>query len=294
MRILHCISPGIIIALLLACAVGLQAETHGPTLTPDEVRGYYRDLFVIEKVQRPGSDGPVVSTEVAELPADHPLADLTSNFLFLLEYILKLAEVPDEVENAALADLSFPDSYLAALRQDDAFDAAVFEIVSRFMRGNGGVVQDSTPAPVRTFSEAQLLRVAVRFIYPDNLSANGNIGVHYCSVFNGLSDLKVRDPYLEALAYSAIIEELHLEPSSLVAGVSASLKLAKELELSGEESIVLSRVQGLVWGDLMRSAEFRSMLQREYERVGYLLPISIQRETEQGPHAERDALYESP
>jgi|GEM_PF-4200422 len=293
MRIPHCISPGIVIALLLACAVGLQAETHDPTLTPDEVRGYYRDLFVIEKVQLPGRDGPVISTEVAELPADHPLADLTRNYLFLLEYTLRLAEVPDVVKNAALADPDFPDSYLAALRQDDAFDAAAFEIVSRFIRSNGGVVKDFTPAPVRTFSEAKLLQVAIRFIYPDTRSADGSIGVHYCSVFNGLADLKVRDPYLEALAYSAIIEAIYLEPSPLVAEVSASLKLAKKLELSGEKSIVLSRVQGLVWGDLMKSAEFRSMLRREYERVGYLLPISIQWETEPGPHTEQNAPEES-
>ncbi|MCG8459546.1 MAG: hypothetical protein MI919_24975 [Holophagales bacterium] len=121
----------------------------------------------------------------------------------------------------------------------------------------------------------ELLRIAVRLVYPDKILGDGTFQVHICTAFHGLEDLEARDPYLEALAYSALVREIRRQPSPLLRRVSAAAKQAEDLRLTGDESVVLSRAQGVVWGALLGSSELRAALRREHERVGHLLPISI-------------------
>lgn len=83
------------------------------------------------------------------------------------------------------------------------------------------------------------------------------------------------DAFVEALVYSAIASELHVDDSPVQRRIQYALELARDLGLSTDEEVAIARAQGVVWAVLKESPEFRKALSRQYRRVGVLLPISI-------------------
>jgi len=246
-------------------------ETPASERTPDveQVKDLYPELFV------PMAGHGSVYVELAELPDDHLLADLLREGEYLVRYLLQNDGItPEQLATAAQA-ADVPAAYFELLRSDEVFNTAFLEVVDRFLRREGGGIRGYSSVPVRSFSEAEVLNTAVRFVYPDAI-VDGQIRAHICSGINGLSDTRLpRDSFLEGLVYSTILGEIHREDSALHERIRSALGLAKSLDLSVDEKTAVARAQGVVWATLRESPELRASLVRDHERVGDLLPLEI-------------------
>lgn len=266
------------LAPLLLIVLGSAVHAEGFFLTVDEIKGFYPEIFDARPNRVPGSDAlrGTVSVDIAEVPEGNPLAPLITENPHLIRYVLSSRSLAEEDLQAAVRMSDFPGYYFELLRNDAAFNSTFLEIVDRYLRGRGGGVPDYQGRSGRRVAFDDVLDTAVRFVYPSFIDEEGNVGAQICSGINGLADLALEpDPFLEALVYSAIAAELHVGDSPVQKKISYALALARDLSLSTDEEIALARAQGVVWAVLKESPEFRESLRRQYERIGVLLPISI-------------------
>lgn len=264
--------------LLLSSAVCCAAHAEGALFTVEEIQSFYPEIFDAKATGVSGADAPrsKVSVDLAEVPEGNPLAPLITQNPHLIRYFLHNGSLSRDALQAAASAPDFPSSYFELLRNDAAFNSSFLETADRFLKGRGGGIRDYRGRPDRQVAFEDVLNTAVRFVYPDFFDPEGNIGAHICTGINGLADLDLEpDPFLEALVYSALLSELYDGDSPVQERIRYALDLARSLMLSTDESVALTRAQGVAWAVLRESPEFQASLRQRYERVGELLPIVI-------------------
>ncbi len=131
---------------------------------------------------------------------------------------------------------------------------------------------------VRSVTENELQRLAVRFFYPDAVTEDGKLAGHICVGINGLRDVDWdRDILVEALVYAAIFRALREEKYGLEKEFRAALEAAQNLALSVDEETRITRAQGVVWAVLARSDNIKKLLRESYELREAYVPFQIVR-----------------
>jgi hypothetical protein len=105
----------------------------------------------------------------------------------------------------------------------------LFTSFGRYLESQGGVLVgwDSTDG-VRSVTEHELQRLAVRFFYPDAVTEDGKLAGHICVGINGLEDFDWdRDVLVEAFVYATIFRALREEKYGLDEEFGAALEAAE-------------------------------------------------------------------
>lgn len=163
------------------------------------------------------------------------------------------------------------------LAADSQFNALVIPAIATYFRRSG--------LPVRTFllivarrrvPVDTAVKVATRFFYPDILTPTG-ILTHVCTMINAVRELPRRDPALEALVFSALMNDVTSENSRIEPDFGPARHLMNELDSPGAtKEVRLSRAQGMMWAAMARSTRLRNLLIAEATREREILPFELQ------------------
>ena len=265
------------LTLLLAIPLSMAP---GDSVTVEQVMAAYEETFEV-LVHPMGNDTLFAVVVPRELEGDNPLAGFERDNGYFLTYLIGHAI---SFNKAELFEAEVPieerkRSFYEALRSDRRFSEVLLTAFGRYVASQGGVLVgwDHTDG-VRSVTENELQRLAVRFFYPDAVTGDGKLVGHICVGINGLRDVDWdRDILVEAFVYATIFRALRAEKYGLEGEFRAALEAAQNLALSIDEETRITRAQGVVWGVLASSDNIRKMLRESYELRESYLPFQIVR-----------------
>ena len=122
-----------------------------------------------------------------------------------------------------------------------------------------------------------LQQVAVRFFYPDSVSATGDrLFTYICAGVNGLADLPERpDPLVEAFAFAAVQKAVFQPHSRLMRDFNSAMEFAETVSRSGDRQTRIGRAQGALWARLVTSPELTRVLGAAYAERRSVLPFRL-------------------
>jgi len=264
-------------ALLLAIPLSM---IPGDSITVEQVVAAYEQTF--EVLVYPLGDDTLVTVVVSrELEDDNPLVDFEKDNEFFLTYLIGNAVSfnKSEILEAEAPIEKRKQSFYEALRSDESFNEALFTSFGRYLASQGNLLVGWNQAEgVRSVTESDLQRLAVRFFFPDAVTDEGRLSGHICVGINGLEDIEGdRDVLVEAFVYATIFRALRKERYGLDEEFRAALEAAQNLALSVDEETKILRAQGAVWALLARSENIRNMLRESYQMRETYLPFQIVR-----------------
>ncbi|MCH7761108.1 hypothetical protein IIA15_06875 [candidate division TA06 bacterium] len=112
----------------------------------------------------------------------------------------------------------------------------------------------------RELNWEKFVKVALRFIYVDQIQPNGKVQLHVCSGINAISELEDLDSELIRLAYEVIWRNVILENPPLIELIGFTVERQKKLFTEPDLDLRLGRLQGAIWADLGQNEDFQSML----------------------------------
>lgn len=247
-----------------------------PNLTVEDVKAEYPQIFSIQR--HTYGEKVYLSFDTDTLPTAHPLAGLVNDKHHFLLYLVEHGagiEVKD-LSAHARDSVELRTYFLERLRNSARFDTLFLPIVDRYLRSRGGDLVGYEPPPRKQVALEDLMRVAVRFFYPDAVLPDGTIQSHICVGINGLRDFPGgRDPLLEAFGYSAIFQDLLRPRFNVEEEYDVVRREMNELGLSTDPEVRLARAQGFMWGRMMQSERLRDVLRAEYRRLRDVLPFEL-------------------
>lgn len=247
-----------------------------PNLTVEDVKAEYEHIFSIERYAY--NEQIYLSFDTDTLPTEHPLAGLVNDKNHFLLYLVEHGSGIGNKDLFAHAQDSaeLRSYFLERLRSSARFDTLFLPVVDRYLRSQGGDLVGYEPPPRKRVALEDLVKVAVRFFYPDAVLPDGTIQSHICVGINGLRDFPgMRDLILEAFAYSAIFQDLLRPKFNIEEEYDHVKRQMNELRLSADPGVRLARAQGFMWGRMMQSARLRDVLGAEYQRLRDALPFEL-------------------
>lgn len=249
----------------------------GPKYTVEEVKKEYEKIFQTE-VSEHEKYGKTVYTKVAELPSEHFLHSFVKENYWMIHY-LQLNGA--EIDHGKLQELGEEPTALAeyfnrSLVEDRKFNASLLTLVSSFLTSQGKELVGHTPTTRNVISSEELIRIAVRFFFPDRITENGRIHAYVCVGIHGLKDVEdARDLIVEAFCYETIFKEMGSEQYGLRDEFDSILAHVKDLLLSKDNQTKLNRVQGAVWALLGNNPKLRETLSDAYTKKRDSLPFVV-------------------
>ncbi|HET7229361.1 MAG TPA: hypothetical protein VFJ16_05130 [Longimicrobium sp.] len=216
---------------------------------------------------------------VGTLRAGDPLAPLVNSNNRFFSYLAQHGASVDMSRFVATSrdPRTVPAGYAALLQRDSAFNTVMARVVGQALAPAGVRVAGYDAArPLPRLTMDEVMSVAVRFFYPDDIRPDGYIQTHVCIGLNGVEDLqRPRDVVLEAFIFSTVMPAI-LDDSS---AVSREYRRAKEqmnrADLSSDRAVRLTRAQGLMWALMAQSGALREVLWASYREHAAMLPFVI-------------------
>lgn len=252
--------------------------TPADTVTADDLARAYADVIEVARYgNSPRSPMRVLLIHEDSLPADHLLRGFLRDNGGLFSYLVTNGTAFDQAELLD-GDGTVEEKerrFHAALLADTAFRGAADALAGAYLAREGHVIVGRGAAAQRTIDVEELQAIAVRFFYPDEIAPGGQLGGHICVGRNGLADHPRRDLVLEAIAFSALMDELRRDSRELRALFRGALTAAESLQLSADDETALARAQGVVWHALRDDPLIRSLLVAFVREREAWLPVSL-------------------
>ncbi len=250
----------------------------GAKYTVEEVTKEYEKIFQIE-VGEHENLGPYIDTNVAELTAEHFLHGFVKENYWLIHYLQvnragrdygRLLELRND--STALAE-----HFYHSLGEDGEFNASLLALVSGYLSGLGKELVGHDPATKDLITADQLTRIAVRFFFLSQITKDGRIKASICAGLHGLKDFEgERDLMLEAFCYEAIFKELGSQQFGMRREFESILGRVRDLQLSRDKEMKLSRAQGAAWALLASNETLRRVLSNAYQSKRGILPFVVE------------------
>lgn len=220
------------------------------TVQARDARAAYEQIFKIAIDS--GSHGWLASARVDTLPTGHPLAPFVRERKQYLAYFAtgiyeRLAGV--RLDRAEVRD-SVRTSFYVRLKSDSAYERGILGALAAYLARRGGVLVGYAPPAKQTVALRKDVAVAARFYNPNIVLPDGRIGVHICTVENGLfRTLGTRDLALEALAFAAVWEDTSRPDSTALASADfdEAYKRVRALPRTGAPSERIASAQRTMW-----------------------------------------------
>lgn len=261
-----------ILALVVAAA-------SSDTVHAGDARAAYEQIFKIAIDS--GPHGWLASARVDTLPTGHPLAPFVRERKQYLAYFAtgiyeRLAGV--RLDRAEVRD-SVRASFYARLSTDPAYERGILGALAGYLARHGGVLSEYAAPAKQAVPLRNAVAVAARFYNPNILLPDGRIGVHICTVENGLfRSLGTRDLALEALAFAAVWEDTSRPDSTALAGAdfADAYKRVRALPRTGAPGERIASAQRTMW-DALESGTGLPRLLRDVEARWPDIPVTFGR-----------------
>lgn len=262
--------------ILLAAA--LAATPAGDTSRVLHLEQRYSDFIHVAADSIEGQLSFAV--DVDSLGAGDPLAPLVNANNLFFSYMAEHGASTDFSRFVASSrgDLrAVPARYSELLRRDSVFNASMTRVVGQALAPAGVRVAGYDPArPLPRVSMDDVVAVAVRFFYPDDVRPDGTIQTHICIGLNGVQDLqRPRDTVLEAFLYATILQAVQDRGSPLARDFLRARDAMNRADLSSDSAVRITRAQGLMWGLMGQSGALRDVLRASYRENAAMLPFVI-------------------
>lgn len=259
--------------LLLAGLV--HAGTPADTITMDVIKAEYDSVFDVMAMP-PGSAAPEgIGILVRRDPKGAYLGGYQRAYPWVLTYLIQQGH---SFDLASIQD--GPGSWdhrvsraRHALHEDPQLAELIREAIGPWLATKGVALRGYKAVWVtEPIAMRDLVRIASRMFYPDQVGADGTIGGHICTDVNAVRDLPgARHLLAEAFAFAAI----HQHMSEVVPAFRRALDLAQRVDVSEDSATVVARAQGTVWGELISSGILDKVLAHEYETRRAYAPVRI-------------------
>lgn len=275
------------VIFVTALSVGLQFQGVRPPVTEAKIRDGYSALIRIEAILPAGRSDTGLALHVVAPAPDHLLASFFVDHQLWFTYLVQNgrsfqlpgldgpptagAPKPGRQRAAALqAD------FVRRLEADSQFNSLVVPAVVGHLRAAGVPVDVALQGPASTrISLDTAMRSAVRFFYPD-IVIDDRIATHICTVFNAVRELPTRNLALEALAFSAINQDINRGDSSVIEkDFGPARKLMSALDAPGPKDRRLQRAQGAMWASMATSKQLRAVILAEARKEADVLPFEL-------------------
>ena len=158
-------------------------------------------------------------------------------------------------------------SYYSALRSDTLFTNLIIELENKVLNKN--MRKD-------TISIDYLLNIAVKYFSIMKINEMDNYIGKVCAGLNDITKTElVRNPFVEAFAFSSILKHYQSDEFSLYNEFVNALKELYTLNLGIKNSERLLRAQGAMYAIMKNNTILRKMLGIEYERHKMYLPFIL-------------------
>lgn len=260
-------------ALLLVGLVHTGAPAD--TISMDVIKAEYDSVFDVMAMP-PGSSSPQgIAILVRRDPTGTYLGAYERAYPWVLTYLLQQGRSFDlaRIQNGSGTWDARVRRVRQAVHEDPRLAELIREVMGPWLARRGVALRGYEAVwASQTISMRDLVRIASRMFYPDQVGPDGRIGGHICTDLNAVRDLPgPRHLFAEAFAFAAI----HHHMKELVPAFGSAMDLAQRADISADSAVVVARAQGTVWGQLISSGILQKVLADEYEvRNGYA-PVRI-------------------
>jgi hypothetical protein len=273
-------------SLTVALLLGVTSDTADSVAVRD-IQNAYAETIQIDAVAFPGYD-TLIALGVKAPPATNLLSGFVRDherwFRYLVQngrgFQLPAIDLPQpagfRAPGYAVAVSRLREDFVGRLKADSQFNQIVLPAIAAYLRRSGVKVSRAIADPIRQAIPVDTaMKTAVRFFYPDIIRKDG-ILTHVCTVFNAVREVRVRNFPLEALAFSAIMNDITRDSSTIEADFGPARRLMRDLDLEGTpDSVRLSRAQGVMWASMAKSPRLRSLLKSEAKREQTILSFNF-------------------
>jgi hypothetical protein len=150
--------------------------------------------------------------------------------------------------------------------------------IRAYLRKQGGDLVDLSEYEKRVVAWEQVMTVASRFFYADQLREDGSIARYICAAKNGITDLPGdRDLVLEAFAYAAIFRHLGSESPGVLAREKAALSsIAQQSDLPADSAARILAIRKLYYAHMAEDSVVRDVLRDYHAQKADYLPFVIE------------------
>ena len=254
------------------------APVLGAGYSVEDLKKEYLEIFQVEVLEHDGRK--MVGHKIGQLPEDHLLSSFVKENYWLLHYLqLNAARIDGKAEAALTGE---PDTlshfYHSSLMNDEEFNAHVLPLVSNYLASRGMKLSGYVPHDKNVLTLDDLIRVAVRFFYPNGVAKDGRIHWQICVGINGLKDFETeRNLTVEAFCYDTIFTTLNSPQRPILDQFKEMIEEVKGLQLSTDDETKIARAQGAVWILLSKNETLKEMLLSAYSRKKDILSFVIEK-----------------
>lgn len=220
------------------------------TLSATQVRESYPEFM---KITFDSVGGWRMWARADTLPVGHPLAGFVRERKQYLSYLTgRVSEhINKDVhfESASVRD-SVRRAFYLRLRTDSVYERSILGPLAGYLKAHGGVLEGFSAPPSSMVPMGRAVAVAARFYNPDVILPDGSIGVHICTLFNGMFQSSgERDIALEAVAFAAVWDDVSRPDSLSYSGkdFDTAFSRVRALPLAGTKAERIKRAQQTMW-----------------------------------------------
>lgn len=249
----------------------------GGSLSLDQIKGVYRDIFVLKKVTYDDQVG--WNFEVVPPTDTGRLAAFVKENQFFLDYLLKhgTSFTLKDVLSGGGDEKEASSRFSRLLYDDPRFDSLLLPTLTRWLDNSGDSLGEKGYSRLvkRHILLSEVVSLAVRFFYPDASTGEG-FQIHICVGLNGFADYAgSRDLAVEALIFSAIFRNLIYEMQDVMNDVGKCSQALSGLKLSSDSTVAVHRAQGAMWAMMSQSKALRAAILKEYNRTKSYMPFVV-------------------
>jgi hypothetical protein len=165
------------------------------------------------------------------------------------------------------------------LRTDSVFNATMLPAMRAYLRKQGSDLVGVPDYQKRVITWDEVLAVASRFFYADQLREDGSVARYICGAKNGIAGLPGRRDYvLEAFAYAGIFRELKSDTPRLLPRDRAVLtEITQRSDLPADSAARILTIRQVYFEEIAREPVLRDVLRDYYEQKADYLPFVFER-----------------
>ncbi|GAB6283598.1 MAG: hypothetical protein STSR0008_23800 [Ignavibacterium sp.] len=263
----------LIITFLLISSFNFYAQNK----SLQEIKDDSKYIFQIKVIEFNAQKYPVLLIDT--LDASHYLYSFVQQNKLILDYLLQnqLTTNSDSLMKFVENDNKLKKYFSDTIEKDTAFIKTVTTLISNYLLEQKISISNYTNSDKYEVSIDRIASIAARFFYPDKLVDNGKaISMKLCVGALSFKDYEGNRNFLEeAFAFSVVMNSAQSKEQELVEEYKTIAKDALHMNMSNNNDIKLSRLQGAIWALLAKNEKLLNQIKNNYNKHKNILPFTL-------------------
>jgi hypothetical protein len=235
--------------------------------TECNIRDHYQDFIEVKKIK--SEDHSFLYKQVVKNKHKSCFSGLMNKEPFFFNYLLENFS-SNEANKQLLQmkdSLALRMAYLSQLKNDSLYNSVMQTWVNKTI--------DKRKAKDKV-TIAELLNIAVKYFTITKIDRDGNFHGKVCGGINCIKQTEeVRQPFLEAFAFSSILKNYEGQTYSMLNEFKKGLMQIQSLNLGLDKNEKLLRSQGVMFSCMYNNEKLKSMLKAEFKSRQNELPFIL-------------------